>query len=32
MSYADWSRLKMLWDNKQELKKCWFAQQEKECA
>ena len=32
MSYADWSLLKMLWDSKQELKNCWIAEQEKQCA
>ena len=32
MSYADWSRLKMLWDSEQELKKWWITEQEKQCA
>ena len=32
MSYADWSRLKMLWDSEQELKNWWITEQEKQCA
>ena len=32
MSYADGSRLKMLWDSEQELKNWWITEQEKQCA
>ena len=32
MYYADWSRLKMLWDSEQELKNWWITEQEKQCA